>query len=270
VKEIAMQDQPSRRSALQGFGLAAAGLTALSSTAAEAQGQGQAGGAPHDLAPPGATAMHELIQRLARAPRRRDFRTVPMILDDPMLWDHEAMSELLAYRAGPKQIWDATDIGGSWLGGMHNSLNVQIWSFKHPDFLLVAGTHGPAEMALLDQAMWDKYQLGKLTGGAYASNTLIERHDESDRDHQSETGAYSAAANTVTTLMDRGVVFMACHIALWELSGKLMKAGVNPDHLSHEQMAAELTNHFIPGVVLTPGMVATIPEFQQAGFHYIR
>src|ERR1700761_2510703 len=100
-----MQDQPSRRSTLQGFGLAAAGLTALSSTAAQAQNQ--AAGAPHDLAPPGGTAMHELIQRLARAPRRRDFRTVPMILDDPMLWDHEAMAELLTYRAGPKQIWDA-------------------------------------------------------------------------------------------------------------------------------------------------------------------
>jgi intracellular sulfur oxidation DsrE/DsrF family protein len=262
-----MQDQPSRRSALQGFGVAAAGLTALSSSAAQAQA---GAGAPRDLAPPGATAMHELIQRLARAPRRRDFRTVPMILDDPMLWDHEAMAELLAYRAGPKQIWDATDINGPWLAGMHNSLNVQIWSFKHPDFLLVAGVHGPAEMALLDQAMWDKYQFGKLTGGAFASNTLIERHDESDRDHQSETGAYSAAANDVATLMDRGVPFMVCHLALWELSGKLMKAGVNPDHLSHEQMTAELTNHLVPGAVLTPGMVATIPEFQQAGFHYIR
>lgn len=261
-----MQDQPSRRSALQGFGLAAAGLTALSATAAEAQ----TATAGRDLAPPGATAMHELIQRLARAPRRRDFRTVPMILDDPMLWDHEAMAELLAYRAGPKQIWDATDISGSWLSGMHNSLNVQIWSFKHPDFLVVSGTHGPAEMALLDQAMWDKYQLGKLTNGAYASNTLIAPHDEADRSYQSETGAYSAAANDVTTLMDRGVVFMACHLALWELSGKLMKAGVNPDHLSHEQMAAELTNHLLPNVVVTPGMVATIPEFQQAGFHYIR
>jgi intracellular sulfur oxidation DsrE/DsrF family protein len=34
-------------------------------------------------------------------------------------------------------------------------------------------------------------------------------------------------------------------------------------------MAAELTNHLVDGVVLTPGIVATLLELQQAGFHYI-
>lgn len=263
-----MEDQPNRRAALKGLGLAATGLAALSAASAGAQG---APSGP-DLLPPGAMGLRDLTARLARAPRRRDFRTVPMILDDPMLWDHEAMAELMAYRSGPKQIWDATDINGSWLGGMHNSLNVQIWSFKHPDFLIAAATHGPAELALIDQAMWDKYQLGKLTSGAYAANTLLTRHPEAeaDRSYQSETGAYSAADNNVATLMARGVVFMACHIALWELAGKLMKQDINPDKLSHEAMVAELTNHLAPGVVLTPGMVATIPEFQQVGYHYIR
>jgi hypothetical protein len=43
---------------------------------------------------------------------------------------------------------------------------------------------------------------------------------------------------------------------------------VNPDKLSHEALAAELTNQLIDGAVLTPGMVGTIPELQQGGFHY--
>ena len=30
------------------------------------------------------------------------------------------------------------------------------------------------------------------------------------------------------------------------------------------------TNHLIGGVVLTPGMAGTIPELQQAGFHYLK
>ena len=38
----------------------------------------------------------------------------------------------------------------------------------------------------------------------------------------------------------------------------LIKQGVNPDHLSHGAMVAEMTNHLAPGAVLTPGMVATI------------
>lgn len=57
---------------------------------------------------------------------------------------------------------------------------------------------------------------------------------------------------------------------LWELAGSLIGEGVNPDKLSHEAMVAELTNHLATGAVLTPGMAATIPEFQQAGYHYIK
>jgi hypothetical protein len=37
-----------------------------------------------------------------------------------------------------------------------------------------------------------------------------------------------------------------------------------------EAIAAELTNHLVDGAVLTPGIVATIPELQQAGFHYAK
>jgi hypothetical protein len=70
--------------------------------------------------------------------------------------------------------------------------------------------------------------------------------------------------------MRRGVAFMACHNAIWEQAAALLKADVNPDKLSHETLAAELTNHLIPGVVLTPGAVGTLPELQLAGFHYAK
>ena len=77
-------------------------------------------------------------------------------------------------------------------------------------------------------------------------------------------------ANTIPALQARGVVFLACHNAIWEQTGKLIKASTNPDKLSHEAMAAELTNHLIDGVVLTPGIVATLPELQMAGFAYAK
>jgi hypothetical protein len=262
-----METTPNRRAALMGFGVAAAGL-ALSAGGANAEMTS----AHAALLPAGAQKLRSLSARVAAAPRRRDFRTVPMILEDPMLWDHEVITELLAYAGDPKQIWDNTELTGSWLNGMRNALNAQIWSFKHPDFLIVSATHGPAQLPLLDQAMWEKYRLAKLTGGAYAANTLLESNPaiEADRNLQSETGAYSASDNSIAALMDRGVVFMACHLALWELSAKLIKEGVNPDHLSPGAMVAEMTNHLAPSVVLTPGMVATIPEFQQAGYRYIK
>ena len=81
---------------------------------------------------------------------------------------------------------------------------------------------------------------------------------------------FSGEDNSIPALMRRGVVFMACHNAIWEVAGGPHQGDVNPDRLSHEALAAELTNHLIDGVVLTPGVVATMPELQQAGFHYVK
>jgi hypothetical protein len=102
------------------------------------------------------------MKRLARAPRRRNFKTVPMILNDPEQWDHGALTDVLAYKPTPKQVWDNTDIGSPWLNLIRNGFNSQIWAFKHPDFLAVSATHGTANLALYDQTMWDKYQLTRL------------------------------------------------------------------------------------------------------------
>jgi hypothetical protein len=45
---------------------------------------------------------------------------------------------------------------------------------------------------------------------------------------------------------------------------------INPDKLSHDALAAELTNHLVDGAVLIPGAAGTLPELQQAGFHYAK
>jgi len=223
------------------------------------------------LMPPGATNLEALKKRLAQAPRRRDFKTVPMILDHPEQWDHEALNEVLAYGAAQKQAWDNTDLGGPWLNLMRNALNSQIWSFRHPDFLAVSVTHGTAQLALFDQATWNKYQLTKLAGEDFETNTpIIERKSAASdpTDYEDPAGPFSGEDNSVPALMQRGVVFMSCHNAIWEQAEALIKLDINPDRLSHAALAAELTNHLVDGAVLIPGAAGTLPELQQAGFHY--
>lgn len=263
-----MTSVTDRRTALQAMGVAlAAGAAGILSTSASAAPE------THDLLPPGATGLADLTKRLAAAPRRRDFKTVPMILDNPDQWDHEALSEILAYKPVTKQAWDNTDIGGPWLNVMRNSLNAQIWSFRHPDFLVVSETHGTAQVALYDQAMWDKYGLAKLAGKGFDTNTLVVERPAAQADaHNFEDpkGVYSGANNSIPALQRRGAVFMSCHNAIWEQAAKLIETGANPDKLPLDALAAELTNHLIPGVVLTPGAVATLPELQRAGFAYAR
>lgn len=264
-----MNPTTDRRTALQAFGgVITAGAVGFLLPKAEAATETK-----DQLVPHGATALAELTKRLAEAPRRRNFKTVPMILNSPDQWDHEALSEVLAYRPVTKQAWDNTDIGGPWLNVMRNSLNAQIWSFKHPDFLVVSETHGTAQLALYDQAMWDKYDLAKLAGGGFEKNSLIVDRPAASADpanYEDPSGVFSGENNSITALQRRGVLFMSCHNAIWEQAVKLHSTGANPDKATVDVIAAELTNHLIPGVVLTPGAVATLPELQQAGFHYAR
>ena len=221
--------------------------------------------------PPGANQLDALKKRLAQAPRRRDFKTVPMILNHQEQWDYEALAEVLSYLPVPRQAWDNTDISGPWLNLMRNALNSQIWSFKHADFLAVSVTHGTAQLALFDQATWNKYQLTKLAGEDFETNTpIIERKSAASdpTDYEDPAGPFSGEDNSVPALMQRGVVFMSCHNAIWEQAEALIKLDINPDRLSHAALAAELTNHLVDGAVLIPGAAGTLPELQQAGFHY--
>ena len=255
-----------RRDTFHLLGLGALAGAAMLGTGSPAHAAAKAG-----LLPKGAGALDELTKCLAAAPRRRQFKTVPMILTEPEQWDHEALTEVLAYKPQQKQCWDMTEIGGPWLNLMRNALNAQIWSFKHPDFLVVAECHGTAQMALYDQAMWDKYGFGKLA--KMERNTLLDAlpaQKTDAADYEDASGVYSPADNSIPALMARGVVFMSCHNAIWEQAAGLLKNGTNPDKLSHEALVAELTNHLIPGTVLTPGAVGTLPELQNAGFRYIK
>ena len=103
-----------RRDALLNFGLGvAAGAVGLAASSGLAHA---ASSAP--LTAPGAGELHALMERLAKSPRRRDFKTVPMILTEPKQWDHAALTEVLTYTPKTKQAWDMTEIKGPWLNLM--------------------------------------------------------------------------------------------------------------------------------------------------------
>ena len=217
--------------------------------------------------------LRELMKDLDQAPRRRNFKSVPMILDRRDQWDHEALDAIIAYRGNPKQVFDNTEIEGPWLNLMRNSMNVQVFSFRHPDFLCVSATHGTAHLALYDDFIWNKYEFSKITKGKFETNTLSKTPSAGEAgfdDVQNPVGFYSSSANSIGVLQRRGAVFIACHNQVWEITASRIKAGVNPDGLSHEAMAAEFTNHLIAGVVLSPGAIGTMPELLRNGFSYAK
>lgn len=227
-----------------------------------------------DLEPTGAAKLEALTAALAAAKRQRTFKKVPMILTHPDQWDSDALDLLLHYAGGPKQVWDNTDIASPWLNLMRNSINAQVWSFRNPDFIAISATHGTCHLALYDQYVWEKYNLPAMLGHTFKRNTFLDipakvKH-ATVADYNDPAGLFSPSANCLPLLMDRGAVFLGCHNAVWEFSGGLLAKGHNPDHLSHEELAADLTNHLIPGVVLTPGIVATLPLLAAAGYAYAK
>lgn len=259
----------SRRNALKHVALGAGLVSFGAGTNAFASGMS---GSPANLLQKGAKTLAELSHRLAAAPRRRNFKRVPMILTSPDQWDSEALDEIFHYAGRHKQVWDNTDITSAWLNLMRNSMNAQIWSFKHPDFLPLSATHGSAHMALYDNYIWNKY-LSTLTKGKWKKNVWLTQPVASAAnpdDFEAPEGVYSPHDNSILVLQRRGVVFLACHNEVWELTKALHEKGINPGHLSHEELAAELTNHLIPGAVLTPGIVGTLPELQMAGYQYAK
>src|SRR5882672_11917252 len=105
----AMKIIAGRRGVLRTFALTmATGAIGLASAGAKPV----AAAVESALTPPGATHLDALKKRLAQAPRRRDFKTVPMILNHQEQWDQEALTEVLSYQSAPRQAWDNTDLGG--------------------------------------------------------------------------------------------------------------------------------------------------------------
>src|SRR2546430_2327417 len=82
----------------------------------------------------------------------------------------------------------------------------------------------PEHLALDDQQRWDKYKLADLAGGTFKTNTLIDRKHTSSDSHKPEDphSLFGTAGNSIPALQERGVVFMACHNAIWEVAEKIL------------------------------------------------
>ena len=76
----------SRRSALFGFGSLVVGASAYAADRAHAA-------TDQTVTAPGARKLADLVEQLRRSPRRRGFKTVPMIVQEPDFWDDEALGQ---------------------------------------------------------------------------------------------------------------------------------------------------------------------------------
>lgn len=256
----------NRRVALGALGGAA--LAAVTLEAFPALANAASSPLPSSL-PQGGDRLAALMKRLMEVPRRRDFVSVPFMVDRIDLWDYEASSILLAYTGGPRQVWESTEIAAPWPNLMREALNGQVFAHQHPDFLGVAAVHGNAHLSLFNQEIWDKYSLSRSTAGKFQRNDLIvEKGGVSPEDsRQDVNGFYGPGNNNIVSLQRRGMVFVACHDSIHAIARGL--AASQPG-LKSDAVAADLTNSLIPGAILVPSVVAYLVELQDAKFTYAK
>lgn len=207
-----------------------------------------------------------LSRQLQMLPRRRQFTTLPRLLDHPDLWDDVAFEALRAYRSNERMIGTGTSLSGNWPVEAQNLLNSEIFSFGHPDALLVMALWGEAQLALYDATAWARFDLARLVTSGQSVLPLKQSATGSSRHHQDEQGAYGAAGRGIPALEARGVVFLACHNAVWAHAGRLLALGAVPGNPTQEQLAAELTNRLDPRAIVTPSALGALAELQRVGF----
>jgi intracellular sulfur oxidation DsrE/DsrF family protein len=120
-------------------------------------------------------------------------------------------------------------------------------------------THGPAIGGLFRDDVWQRMALGEFykvndpkTGAPATRNIYLTPQD----------GEPSDAA--VQDLMNRGVTFVVCNVALLNLSKRLARGDRTPDAV-HTELAAGL----VPGAFLVPDVFVTMQRAQKRGIAYI-
>jgi hypothetical protein len=186
-------------------------------------------------------------------------------------WNFAEFDKMVRAQAKAKQLFDVRDIGGGkFLNNIKNSLNAFHYGYQIPNdqIKIAVALHGPSNALAFDDAMWEKYRLGEFvdlidpaTGKPATRNLYLEKKTGAPTDIQDRDSAIQD--KSIQALQERGVKFMSCHTATEEQVAALTKKfGLKA---SIEDTVKDLQAHALPGVLIVPGMTATISLLQSEG-----
>jgi hypothetical protein len=139
------------------------------------------------------------------------------------------------------------------------NLNHEAYGLTDKDLTAVVGLRHVAMPLALPDELWARYQIGEAlqfkdpaTGGPATRNPYLHA-DGAPR-----------PGSDIPALVNRGVVFTVCNVALTTLSGEFAKnAGVSKDAAK-----AEWASHLLPGMTLVPVGVMAANLAQEHGCTY--
>jgi len=126
------------------------------------------------------------------------------------------------------------------------------------DNSVAIATHGPAIAGMFRDEVWKAFRLGEVYGiNDAATNQPVVRNPFLSPLPNAPVDA------TVPLLIERGVQFIVCNVAVRNLSRKL--AGDGDTDAIHAQLLAGA----IPGATVVPNVYVSLSHAQQRGVSYI-
>ena len=124
---------------------------------------------------------------------------------------------------------------------------------------VAVGTHGPAIGGMFTDATWERFALGERYG---VTDRATGRPAVANPFLRPQEGAPPEA--TVPALLARDVVFLACNVAVRNLSRRIAGEG-RPAQPVHDALLAGL----VPGVTVVPNLFVAISHAQKRGLGYL-
>ena len=135
----------------------------------------------------------------------------------------------------------------------------ELYGVPERESSVAVASHGPAIGGLFRDEIWQRFTLGERyelkdpkTGAPALRNPYLTAQEGWPNDA------------TVPALMERGVLFVVCNVAVRNLSRRIVKEGESAEAL-HEELVAGL----VPGVVVVPDLFVAISHAQKKGVGYL-
>lgn len=164
-----------------------------------------------------------------------------------------------------RAFFDVAAIRHGILGRVDNFLNVyrDTYSLADDQVNVLFGAHGNGLGFTLNDAMWSKYQLGRLYSiadartGAPALRNVFTAMEAS----------YNWPADySISVLQRRGVRFLACRGTMRNLARQL---SADSPIGSADTIYSDLAANLVPGAIGVPGMIVAQNRAQEAGLKYV-
>jgi intracellular sulfur oxidation DsrE/DsrF family protein len=171
-----------------------------------------------------------------------------------------------ALTAPHRTVFDVTaHKNGHPLAQAKNFLDAWRDAFTVPehDVNLVIGIHGEAAPFVLNDALWERYTIGKqyaVTDGATKDaairNVFVSAH--------APTAGLVTSEQSIEALQQRGVRFAICMNTIANTTKKLAADGLGSPDTIHAALLAGL----LPGVLTVPAMNVALTQLQERGVKY--